>query len=89
MPSLPVTGSRRRRAFSLFARGRAAVLALLALAAVGVGAKRRAGRSSAEVVPGELIVGFTPSATEWQEQRAVDKARGELEERIESWTRRS
>ena len=27
--------------------------------------------------PGELIVGFTSSATEWQEKRAVEKASGE------------
>ena len=42
-----------------------------------------------EAVPGELIVGFTPSATAWQEQRAVDKARGELGTGSSPWTRRS
>ena len=82
MPSLPVTGSRRRRAFSLFVPT-ALLLALLMLAAVG--AERSAATDDqAEAVPGELIVGFTPTATAWQEQRAVDKARGELTERIES-----
>ena len=35
-------------------------------------------------VPGELIVGFTPNATEWQENRAVDKAGGEISDRIDS-----
>ena len=35
-------------------------------------------------MPGELIVGFKPSATQWQEKRAVEKARGEIAERIDS-----
>jgi subtilisin family serine protease len=82
MPSLPVTGSRLRRAYSLFAAA-ALLLALLSLAVVGV-ERSVALDDQAEAVPGELIVGFTPSATDWQEQRAIDKTRGELEERIES-----
>jgi thermitase len=82
MPSLPVTGSRLRRAYCLFVSA-ALLLALLALAVVGV-EHSVALDDQAEAVPGELIVGFAPSATEWQEQRAVDKARGELEGRIES-----
>jgi subtilisin family serine protease len=82
MPSLPVTGSRLRRAFSLFASA-ALLLALLSLAVVGVD-RSVALDDQAEAVPGELIVGFAPSATAWQEQRAIDKTRGELEQRIES-----
>jgi len=82
MPSLPVTGSRPRRAFSLFAAA-ALLVALLMLAALG--AERSAAVDvGAEAVPGELIVGFDAAATEWQETRAVAKARGELEERIDS-----
>ena len=83
MPSFPVTGSRPRRAFSLFA----AVALLVALLAVGaVGAERSVALDdpAAEAVPGELIVGFAPTATEWQEKRAVEKARAELEDRIDS-----
>ena len=83
MPSLPVHGSRPRRAFSLFVPAALLLLAMLVLAVVGVD-HSAALDDDAEVVPGELIVGFTPSATDWQEQRAVDKARGELSERIES-----
>ena len=41
----------------------------------GRGAKRCRSTTQAEAVPGELIVGFTSSATAWQEQRAVEKAR--------------
>ena len=82
MPSLPVTGSRRRRAFSLFVSA-ALLLALFTLAVVGVD-RSVALDGQAEAVPGELIVGFTPTATAWQEQRAVDKARGEVADRIES-----
>ena len=82
MPSLPVTGSRPRRAFYLCAAA-ALLIALLALAFVGVD-RSAAVDGQAEAVPGELIVGFTSSATEWQEQRAVEKARGEVEDRIES-----
>ena len=82
MPSVPVTGSRPRHAFTALV----AVSLLFAFAALAVfGAERSvAVDADAGVVPGELIVGFTPSATEWQETRAVQKARGELDGRIES-----
>ena len=61
------------------------ILLLSALAALAVlGAGRSVAQDPAESVPGELIVGFKPSATIWQEKRAVDKARGEIAERIDS-----
>ncbi len=82
MRSFPVSRSRPRRAFSLFSAF-ALLIALLTLASVGVD-RSAALDGEAEAVPGELIVGFTSSATAWQEQRAVEKARGELEDRIES-----
>ena len=49
-----------------------------------LGADRGLAEDPAGTVPGELIVGFKPSATVWQEKRAVDKARGEITDRIES-----
>ena len=58
------------------------LLALMALA--GLGADRGIAQDPSDTVPGELIVGFKPSATLWQEKRAVDKARGEIAQRIES-----
>jgi subtilisin family serine protease len=82
MPRLPVTGIRPRHAFSLFASA-ALLLALLTIAVVGV-ERSVALDDQAQAIPGELIVGFTSSATEWQEKRAIEKARGELEGRIES-----
>ena len=82
MRSLPVTRSRPRHAFSLFSAF-ALLIALLTLASVGVD-RSAALDGETEAVPGELIVGFTSSATAWQEQRAVEKARGEVEDRIES-----
>ena len=82
MSSLPVTGSRPRRALSLFGSA-ALLLALFTIAVVGVD-RSAAQDAQGDAVPGELIVGFIPSATAWQEQRAVEKARGEMEERIES-----
>jgi subtilisin family serine protease len=82
MPRFPVTGSRPRRAFSVLS-ATALLLTLLTLAVVGVD-RSAATDDQAEAIPGELIVGFTPSATDWQEQRAIAKARGELEERIDS-----
>ncbi len=58
------------------------LLAVVALAALG--ADRGAAEDPAESVPGELIVGFKASATQWQEKRAVEKANGEIGDRIES-----
>ena len=37
-----------------------------------------------EVVPGELVVTFTPTATEFNEDRAIARTGGEVEQRIES-----
>jgi subtilisin family serine protease len=58
------------------------LFALVALATLG--ADRGRAEDPAAAVPGELIVGFKPSATSWQEKRAIDKARGEIADRIES-----
>ena len=58
------------------------LFALVALATLG--ADRGRAEDPADAVPGELIVGFKPSATAWQEKRAIDKARGEIADRIES-----
>jgi subtilisin family serine protease len=82
MSSLPVTGSRPRRAFSLLAAV-ALLLTLLVLAASAAERSVALGEAP-EVVPGQLIVGFAPEATDWQEKRAVEKARGEVEDRIDS-----
>ena len=83
MPSRP--RHRQPASACLFAARRVlrSLIALLALASVGVD-RSAAVDDQAEAVPGELVVGFTPSATAWQEQRAVEKARGEVEDRIES-----
>ena len=56
--------------------------AFIFLSAVGV--ERGVADDPSDTVPGELIVGFKPSATEWQEKRAVQKAKGEVDSRIES-----
>jgi subtilisin family serine protease len=44
----------------------------------------RAGDVQAEVVPGELIVTFTQNATELNEERAIARTGGEVEQRIDS-----
>lgn len=44
----------------------------------------RAGDQQAEVVPGELVVSFTPNATQHNEERVVARTRGEVEQQIES-----
>jgi subtilisin family serine protease len=61
----------------------ALLLALLVLAAPGAQRSVALG-DEPDVVPGQLIVGFAPEATDWQEKRAVEKARGEVEDRIDS-----
>jgi subtilisin family serine protease len=82
MPSVPVTGIRRRHALAALV----SISVLFALAALGAGGADSsiADGEQATAVPGELIVGFTSTATEWQEKRAVQKARGEVADRIES-----
>jgi len=63
-----------------------AVLVLL-IAATLVSPRIESGRAidqQAEVVPGELVVTFTPKATEFNEERALARTRGEVEQRIES-----
>ena len=60
-----------------------AFVLLVAVAAIGTESGHADDVQGASV-PGELIVGFRPNATEWQEQRAVDKAGAEISDRIES-----
>jgi subtilisin family serine protease len=63
-----------------------AVLALLTVAAL-ISPRVETGRATdqlAETVPGELVVTFTPNATEYNEDKAVTRVGGEVEQRIES-----
>jgi subtilisin family serine protease len=63
-----------------------AVLGLLTVAAL-ISPRVESGIAvdqQAEVVPGELIVTFTPNATEYNEEKAVARTGGEVEQRIES-----
>jgi subtilisin family serine protease len=77
---------------SLAARGRlrsglalaclAVVIALGALASGGAAPGRA--DDAPDAVPGQLVVGFTPSSTEKQQEKAVNKAGGTIEDRIDS-----
>jgi subtilisin family serine protease len=63
-----------------------AVLVVLCAAAL-LSPRIESGRADdppAEVVPGELVVTFTPTSTEAAQDRAVSKTGGEIEQRIES-----
>src|SRR4051812_34223861 len=80
MSSAPVAG--RRAPLALPALVAACLLA--AVVALATFAVERSVAADPDVVPGELVVGFRPSATEWQERRAVDKANGEIATRIDS-----
>jgi subtilisin family serine protease len=63
-----------------------AVLGLLTVAAL-ISPRVESGIAvdqQAEIVPGELVVTFTPNATEYNEEKAVARTGGEVEQRIES-----
>ena len=72
-------------------RARRALLALAVLALLTATAllsprieNGRADGELAEVVPGELVVTFTANATPYNEERAIERTGGEVEQRIES-----
>jgi subtilisin family serine protease len=73
-------------------RGRRISLVLAAIvvcvtvlgALVSLGAKPGRADDVPDAVPGELVVGFTPTATDRQQQKAVDRAGGTIEESIDS-----
>jgi subtilisin family serine protease len=63
-----------------------AVLVLLAVTAL-LSPQVESGRAAdpqSDVVPGELVVSFTPEATATNEERAISRAGGDIEERIDS-----
>jgi subtilisin family serine protease len=59
------------------------LLAAIALASPRVEAVRATGEDP-EVIPGELVVTFTPTATETHEARAIARSGGEVEQTIDS-----
>lgn len=61
----------------------ACLCALAALSSVGVTAGR-ADEATPEAVPGQLVVGFQPTATDQQQEKAVKKAGGSIENKIDS-----
>ena len=87
MRSLPVTRGRPRRAFSLFSAF-ALLIALLTLASVGVD-RSAALDGETEAVPGELIVGFTSSATAWQDSVPWRRRGARWKTGSSPWTPRS
>jgi subtilisin family serine protease len=81
MDTASVHRERARRA--LFALAVLAVVAALALLSPRV-ESGRADEQQADVVPGELVVTFTPQATDRNEERAIAKTGAEVEQRLES-----
>ena len=62
-----------------------AVLLLLTVAAlISPRVESPRAEEQGEVVPGELVVTFTPTATEFNEDRAIARTGGDVEQRIES-----
>jgi subtilisin family serine protease len=61
-----------------------ALLTVTALLSPRVESGRAADDPQADVVEGELVVSFTPDASERNEERAVDRAGGDIEQRIDS-----
>src|SRR5438876_12364686 len=63
----------------------ACLVALIALGALASGgAAPGLADDPPDAVPGELVVGFTPSSTEKQQQKAVNKVGATIEDRIDS-----
>jgi subtilisin family serine protease len=60
----------------------ACVIALGALVSLGAASGRA--DSDPNAVPGELVVGFKPSATDKQQEKAVDKVGGTIEDTLDS-----
>src|SRR4051812_14845893 len=82
MDGLPlVARSRWRAAFALACL--ACFTALGALVSLGA-APGLANDDASDVVPGQLVVGFKPDATDKQQRKAVQKAGGRIEEDLDS-----
>jgi subtilisin family serine protease len=81
MDVTPLHPRGRRRPLALVA-SLACVTIVAALSSLGA-APGRADDNS-DVVPGQLVVGFTPNTTNKQQLKAIDKAGGTLEDRIDS-----
>ena len=81
MDTASVHRERARRA--LFAVAVLALLSAVALLSPRIDTGR-ADEQQADVVPGELVVSFTETATEHHEERAIARTGGEVEQRIES-----
>ena len=81
MDTASVHRERARRALCALA-----VLALLVVAALVSPRVQRghAEGTQAETVPGELVVSFTPNAKDVNEERAIARTGGEVEQRLES-----
>jgi subtilisin family serine protease len=61
----------------------ACLCALAAASSVGV-TPSRADEATPEAVPGQLVVGFKPTATDQQQEKAVKKAGGTIADKIDS-----
>jgi subtilisin family serine protease len=82
MDGLPLAARTRWRAlFSLACLACLSALGLLSSVGVSQG---RADEADPEAVPGQLVVGFKPTATDRQQQKAVDKAGATIESTIDS-----
>jgi thermitase len=82
MDGLPLSVRTRLRPLLAFAC-LACFCALAALSSVGA-APGLADVAQSDAVPGELIVGFKPTATDNQQQKAIDKAGATIEDPIDS-----
>ena len=82
MDGLPLSVRTRLRPLLAFAC-LACFCALAVLSSVGA-APGLADGAQSEAVPGELIVGFKPTATDNQQQKAIDKAGATIEDPIDS-----
>src|SRR2546425_1209801 len=82
MDGLPLAARTRVRASLAFAL-LVCLCALALLSSVGVSAGR-ADQADPEAVPGQLVVGFKPTATDRQQVKAVDKVGGTIETTLDS-----
>jgi len=82
MDGLPLAARSRARALIAFAV-LVCLCALAAFSSVRVSAGR-ADVADPEAVPGQLVVGFDPAATDKQQQKAVDKAGGTITDSLDS-----
>src|SRR5438876_890022 len=82
MDGSPLSGRSHVRALISFAV-LACLCALAAFSSVRVSAGR-ADEADPEAVPGQLVVGFDPEASDKQQQKAVDKAGGTITDSLDS-----